>query len=317
MAVIEGTNARVQHARQAATPERASLRAAERRPRRQAAAAPDAAREAAAAVGPRRSAVAAERRSPGAGGRNARHGAAIVGRVSPRLHRTAAPAASQVQEPRRRTNAAEPNPVREAAKAIRPTARNAAALRGIATHGLRGASRGAATLGVVSQRLRPAALAAPVATQGGVARALGRAGLAVGAAFVAADVVSSYRREGGFGPETRQVAGRGVGGIAGGVAGAKVGGALGAAIGTAILPGVGTVIGGFVGAVGGAFAGSAAGQWVGARVVDAGEWVADRAGDAVDAVGEAADAARDAVGDAAEAVGDAVNDAVSALNPFD
>lgn len=206
---------------------------------------------------------------------------------------------------------------REAAKAIRPTARHAAALRGIATHGLRGADRGAATIGVISQRLRPAAIATPVATRGGIARAVGRAGLAVGAAFVAADVVSSYRAEGGFGPQTRQVAGRGVGGIAGGVAGAKVGGALGAALGTAILPGVGTVVGGLVGAVGGAFLGSAAGQRLGGRLVDAGEWIADHAGDAAEAIGDAAGAVGDAVGHAAEVVGEAIGATASALNPFD
>lgn len=207
--------------------------------------------------------------------------------------------------------------MREAVKELRPTARNAAALRRIGDHALRGASRGAATIGVVSQRLRPTALATPAATQGGVARVLGRAGITVGVGFVVADVVASFRQEGGFGRNTRQVAGRGVGGLAGGIAGAKVGGALGAAIGTAILPGVGTVVGGLVGAVGGAFLGSAAGQWVGGRVVEAAEWIGGNAGAAVEAAGDAVEGAVGAVGEAVEAAGASVRRGISRLNPFD
>lgn len=184
---------------------------------------------------------------------------------------------------------------REAAKAVRPTARNVAALRRVGDHALRGGSRGAATIGVVSQRLRPRVLVAPAATHGSVARVVGRGGLAVGAGFVAAEVLSSFRAEGRLGRRTRRVAGRGVGGLAGAVAGAKLGGGVGAAVGTAILPGAGTVVGGFVGAVGGAFIGSAAGQRLGGRLADTGERVGRNAG----------------------AVADAVRGAVSALNPFD
>jgi hypothetical protein len=134
---------------------------------------------------------------------------------------------------------------------------------------LRDVARGAAIREVAATRLTPRALVTPVATSGTFARFAGRAGVGVGVAFAAADVAGAWRREGGFGPQTRHAAGRGVGGVAGALAGAKLGGAAGAAIGTAILPGVGTAVGGAVGALAGAFIGSSVGARVGGGIADA------------------------------------------------
>ncbi len=134
----------------------------------------------------------------------------------------------------------------------------------------------------------------------GAARSLGRvagkAALPLAIAVASFDVFSTWRAEGGFGPETRKALGRGVGGIAGGAAGGAL---VGAAIGS-VVPGVGTVIGGALGGIVGGIAGSKLGEWF---AVDGVKAVSGAASKVEDAVGDVAGGAAGVVSGAAKALG--------------
>jgi hypothetical protein len=82
----------------------------------------------------------------------------------------------------------------------------------------------------------------------------------IGIAVDAVQLRSAWKKDNGFGPNVRQVAGSGAGGWVGAAGGVE----LGAAIGS-LVPGVGTVIGALVGGMAGAVTGSGFGRKVAER----------------------------------------------------
>lgn len=90
-------------------------------------------------------------------------------------------------------------------------------------------------------------------------KALGPAGLALGAGLGVWGIRKTMEAEGGFGEESARMTGNVVGGLAGGVGGA----AAGAAIGTAVLPVIGTGIGAIVGGIAGGIGFGKVGEEVG------------------------------------------------------